>query len=368
MNPSFIVLFLLPSLRISGGNLEVVRLAAELRLRGTDARIISLWKHPNSIQSTDVPDISTIPIIYLSQLIPCKPRTPFDLLILMLRYRKYIKQLRIKIGSKSCAVVLTHYSTLLFAWLTPPEQRYCFLQGEEWRFVTRGPLQYVFRRAILFLYAHCQIITANMYLTTQIQSAGLKPVAETSIWANMDYATYLPTSERSIDLVMVLRKGYIKRLDLYMQLIATAKLSMGLTCAVITPEENIAKKVSDLVDICLLQPSREEMKALYQRSKVFVLFSEREGFGLPPLEAMGSGCVPFCRDSGGVRCYMTGALAQNLISLDAPFKEIQQRLYTLFADREELLRLSAKAQEIFMAGAKESAEKRQRSLSFLSFV
>lgn len=46
-------------------------------------------------------------------------------------------------------------------------------------------------------------------------------------------------------------------------------------------------------------PNQEEIPRLYQRSKVMIKLSESEGFCLPILEAMASGCLVATKDMGG---------------------------------------------------------------------
>ena len=50
--------------------------------------------------------------------------------------------------------------------------------------------------------------------------------------------------------------------------------------------------------------TREGAAEVIRRSALFLSFSEREGFGLPPLEAMAAGCVVIGFDGGGGREYL----------------------------------------------------------------
>lgn len=46
-------------------------------------------------------------------------------------------------------------------------------------------------------------------------------------------------------------------------------------------------------------PPQEEIPKIYQRAKILLKFSDSEGFGLPYLEGMASGCLVICNDAGG---------------------------------------------------------------------
>lgn len=50
---------------------------------------------------------------------------------------------------------------------------------------------------------------------------------------------------------------------------------------------------------CITNPPQEEIPLIYRRSKIFIKLSKSEGFCLPILEAMASGCLVITRDMGG---------------------------------------------------------------------
>jgi glycosyltransferase involved in cell wall biosynthesis len=285
--------------------------------------------------------------------------------LLMVLFLIYVWRAGIWRRGAKVKLVTTHYSTLPFGWFAPRLRRYCFLQDEEWLFVPDGMTRRILRSFILFCCASSRVVTSNEYISARISSAGIHPEAEARIWASSLFESKEVSRDRSIDIAMLLRHGSIKRLDLYLQLLHSAG-KKGRQFAVITCEDDIAETASKSAAVCLLRPSDEEMKTLYERSKLFVLLSDREGFGLPPLEAMGSGCVPVCRDSGGIRCYMKGPLKENVIPLDSPVEIVWERLDSLLADPRHLSDLSDMARTIFAEGARAAVEARSVALTLLS--
>jgi len=72
----------------------------------------------------------------------------------------------------------------------------------------------------------------------------------------------------------------------------------------------LSREITNSGDENFINPSREEIPKIYQRSKVTIKCSKSEGFGLPHLEAMASGSLLLTYDSGGnyfcedgVNCY-----------------------------------------------------------------
>ena len=165
---------------------------------------------------------------------------------------------------------------------------------------------------------------------------------------------------------MLLRSSGIKRLDLYRQALSLLRQDTSLRVAVITPDSSIAAELAAAHTEVYLRPSDEEMRALFARSRVFLLLSDVEGFGLPPLEAMGSGCVAACRDSGGVRCYMTGELAGLLFPLAEPVDQIVTTVASRI--RHASLPGEAYARQTFAEGLQASLATRKATVRRLQAV
>ncbi|WP_431259098.1 glycosyltransferase [Roseateles chitinivorans] len=92
------------------------------------------------------------------------------------------------------------------------------------------------------------------------------------------------------------------------------------------------------------------MRDLYARSTCFIHLSEHEGFGLPPLESMGAGCTPVCRDSGGVRAFMRdGPCADLLLPLSMPIEQVLARAEAVVRDPARIAR-RASARDHFQRG------------------
>lgn len=340
-----------PSLKISGGNREALRLASDLMRDGHAASILTMWASPHAMAPST-------PVERLSSWSPRALSAPAELPVLIHRFSRWLKLSRRGREARPDALIFTHYATLPLALSVPRDRRFFFVQDLEWNFVGSGIASRLLRLLVLSIYRTGRVISANSYLTKALSGEGLSVAVEAPIWADPSFAGDVD-GLRDIDFVMVLRKGAHKRLDLYLDLIARA-VRAGRRVAAITPEDDIAAQIGGTVAECLVRPSVPQMQQLYARSKCFVHLSEHEGFGLPPLEAMGSGCVPLCRDSGGVQAFMKGEPLSNLlIPLATRPDEFFERAQALVDDVVALARLRAEAKAVFDAGFDDCARARR---------
>lgn len=331
---------LLPSLKITGGNIEAIKLLDRLEELGDNLsknKVCVIWRTSNEIL---VPTQNLIPLSnWRSKII----NAIFQYPVLLINFYMVNR-------NSNSIWIFTHYSTLLFSLFVKKDKRFFFIQGLEWKFVQNIFISYILKKFIIRIIGKGKIITANQYLENVLTENGLSVHGNIAIWADKKYLS-LQSVGRPIDCIMVLRTGKIKRLDLYRDFIFKAHLEGGLTLAVITPDDAIFQEFRGLVDYCCLRPSMQEMMDLYSKSKVFIHLSDTEGFGLPPLEAMGSGCVPLCRDSGGVRVYMEnleqyGLLLPLIFNLDQIFK----KFINLLNNTNDLELLSKNSIDIFKSG------------------
>ena len=342
MSAKPLLLILTPSLRISGGNKEIVRLVQEMMANEQlDVVIASMWRHGSEV------DTGGLRVVHLLEAEPVASRALVQLPAITLAFRRLLSQLRSG-PERRVSLMLTHYSTYFLGWVAARTPRICFNQDMEWLFVPPGVRRSFLKRAILATNRRSAVVTTNAYVTQTYLSKGVQPLGEASIWADPKWVSSTLPQARDIDVLMLVRGSMIKRLDLYFEALSLFRTRTQLRVAVITPDAAVASRVrADVPDIYVL-PTDEELQSLYRRSKVFLLLSDVEGFGLPPLEAMGSGCVPACRDSGGVRCYMQGEFAELLFDLGTPVQQIVDTV----ADRVQSERLPSAeaAQRAFAAG------------------
>lgn len=347
------LIVLIPSLRISGGVQEALLLADRLRQRGVRVRIVTLWGTLKEFSHDG------LPVDRLSNFMAKRATAALQFPLLLKRFAAYLRQPDLA----GAAVMLTHFSTFPFAWLAYSRRWYCFNQDIEWMFVPRGIPRALLRRFILATSRRACVITTNSFIESKFADHGVASIAQVSIWADPFWlATDTTTPRRSVDVVMLLRKGRMKRLDLYLELLSRLRSRPEIISVVVTPDAEIHAKVLGMAARVLLHPSNSELRSLYADSRLFVSLSDTEGFGLTPLEAMGQGCIPLCRDSGGVRCYMTGPLEKNLVPLAEPINEICIRIEQLLSDLERLDCDSASAIAIFRRGVDQTDAHRRAAI------
>ena len=333
------ICILTPSLKTTGGNKELVRLAQDLVSAGADdVRIVAMWKTENEVAS------GRIPVFYLNDAKISRVQVFFGLLSALVSFRKLVAE----IGRANW--VLSHYLTYSLTPMISRSNRWFFVQDLEWNFVPTlfRPL---LRWAILGRLRQGRVLVANDYLGTKLHDFGVPVITTAAIWADKAFLGKLDRI-RDVDVVLMMRTGSHKRADLVKAFIAARDIQFPeMNIIVITPDDHLAQNfTTNSVTRVFIRPELPVMRDIYERSKIFLLLSDHEGFGLPPLESMGAGCVPLCRDAGGVRAYMRAELEANIMPLSLDVHTILNRVVMLLSNDQELSRQRATSIRIFREG------------------
>ena len=344
------LIVLVPALKITGGIKEIVKLAQDAQALGANVHIIAMWR------TRDQVFCDNIEVEYISNSSISLKRVIVELPLVMLR----LGHRALRSGRTSW--LLSHYATYLVVPFVRTPRLWFFVQDLEWTFVP-SRLRPLLRRFIATCLARGQVLTANRYLSSELTAQKIKVVSTLPIWASSAFSGSMDVP-RDIDVVMIIRRGSHKRVELALDILALSSIRHPqLRIAVITPnDEFIPELPMGRGIITLLRPSIREMRQLYERSKLFLLVSEHEGFGLPPLEAMGSGCVPICSDAGGVRAYMQDELRDNIFSLDLDAAAIIDLVAARLDDEPRLSHQRMAARRIFDHGL-QSADARRIHLA-----
>jgi len=318
---------------------------------GADAETLLMWRSAHE----GVPLSGRV--IALSEWPARWQRAGWQWPVIAWRFRRL---LRSREGTVQRVWLFTHYVTVPLAFLVPRPERCFFVQDLEWRFAGKGWLSLVLKNLLKMAYARGQVVVANAYLKEALESEGVKVSGMYPIWGGDRFAQpEQPGRDRDVDLLCIIRKGIAKRADLYFELIKKVRSWDEKTSIhVILTDADFQEQARDLgVDVSMnLGP--DQMAALYNRAKVFVLLSDHEGFGLPPLEAMGAGCVPLCRQAGGTAAYMVDALERLHVPLESSVDEVAGLLREILTSKAELQGLSDASRRIFEKGRNQAMASR----------
>lgn len=296
---------ILPSLKTSGGILNAIELCKELNNNGIDTDLLIMWKCKNPVPTYSISQK------YLSNFRTNIILSPIHIILLFLKFL-FKKE-------NNTNYIFTHYSTLPLS-MAVKNKYTIFNQGVEWEFVSNPIIKNFFKKIVLSFYRKGNVITINSFIQKKLIENGINSKLK-PLWASEFFYTSEITIKKDIDILIFPRKGYVKRLDLYIEFIK--KINNKLKILAITPDESIKEIFKGNVTEVLFNPTQKEIKNAYQKSKIILFLSENEGFGLPPAEAMGSGCIPICRNSGGPQSYMNGLLKEYLIPLNISIEQIK---------------------------------------------
>lgn len=202
-------------------------------------------------------------------------------------------------------VLANHFVTALAAALARPfsETSVVYLvQDLEYRFY-RWPLSWLARLACHLTFRLPELLPANPYLEQELRRRGITTRTGLALGPAPAFLRMpVQSPERTIDVLMFLRRGRHKRLDRYRS-IARALHARGRSLAAIAPEAALFEELPVPLAARLVPTDDAEIIGLMDRCRTLLLASEHEGFALPPLEAMARGLPVVLFPCGGPASY-----------------------------------------------------------------
>jgi glycosyltransferase involved in cell wall biosynthesis len=332
------IILILPTLKISGGAYEAINFISNFLGPACEVCILVMWHEKNSISLDD-----EIQIIQLSGFRPSRVLALFQMPIIIFNAAKYL------CFSRKCSqVFMTHWSTLWAKFFTHRSNAYVLVQGEEWKF-GNAFFQKLIYQFVTVIYRRTRLIAFSESLEHQLHEMNIEVFKRYPIWA--DPVFLKSQKEKVYDFVFMLRKGTVKRPDLTLRGIRyISRFVPSCRIIVIFTDEEFRSRLTDLGVNIAYAPNKSQIASLFSESWLLLFFSESEGFGLPPLEAMGCGCVPLCRDSIGPRFYMKGRLQKLLVKLDVSVDDICDYALSLLRDKNKLDCIAGDSRDIFLRG------------------
>lgn len=297
-------------------------------------------------------------------------RNPLGIAFGVLTYIPFLLSLalriyRISLNQQDSAVILTHFSTLPLAFLLKLVRSRVrvinFYQAKEWKFFG-GQILPGFIRTISFLsfYFSDIIVYANKYLESIPSDLGFASVENRRslhsvssrhivypIWCDerfVDSAArcFKPPLIREYDVAFCVRSGYPKNPSAYFEFSHLSHKSPDPLRLVAFGPSN----TSFLADISRLDNVQTEydcnfttIAEILSNSRMFLVLSRHEGFGLTALEAMAFGCVPLVLDNGGCSNFLSGYPELILPQNSSPIT-ILERANVILGDVDNLACLS----------------------------
>lgn len=336
------IFFILPSLKDGGGT----RVFLELANRLSDVFEVSILYPNNSEEHTHFYINNNIKQVSIG-----KPKkSKIGKLLNLFKLVRYINY-----HSKKAIIIYTDPFFSIIANRVHSHNKYRFIQADDYTIfddgliLGQGLVLKIYKILTRYSYSYnvCHVFNSKFVYSQYIEISKRPDVLcnIVSPGINSLFLTEPYPRNKLVNICLVARRHPLKGLDIF---IKTYRLLSDEIKSLIGHIFLISHDDLSDFDTCgmsIIKPKSDiEIANIYRSSDIFISTSLREGFGLPPIEAMGCGCATIISDSGGVNEY---AIANQNCLMYAPLDSIglMRCIEYLISDKTLREKLSIEGQE-----------------------
>jgi glycosyltransferase involved in cell wall biosynthesis len=195
---------------------------------------------------------------------------------------------------------VTYFPVRIAAFLRRAPHVY-FVQDIESKY--RGPIGSLLNLFCRLSYHDNNIIAANEYLRRRLREEFGASSQSIDIGPGVPFFTQKRTTEHKLyDVIYFLRREPWKGLERFAEIQRLA--AGGITFLCLSQDQELLAAITGPSVTCFKPKDDAELISQMDRARLFLLTSFKEGFGLPPLEAMARGIPPVLFPCGGPDLYM----------------------------------------------------------------
>jgi len=194
---------------------------------------------------------------------------------------------------------VTYLPVRLAAILRRAEYAY-FVQDIESKYT--GVAGMVLNAVCSWSYRDRRIIAANPWLSRELSTRYVQPCASVSIGpSEAFYRIAVEDASPDFDIVYFARREPWKGLDRFLSFLEQS--GDRFRALIVSQDTGLLESLAGPNRVCVRPSCDEELVGYLDRGKVFLFTSRKEGFGLPPLEAMARGLAVVLFPSDGPQQY-----------------------------------------------------------------
>ncbi len=338
------IIFLLPSIKISGGNRVIIEIANKLINKNIQVDLV----YPNNSDKTSQ-TFFIDPRINIKSVGNFK-NNKLKKLLNLLEMFFYINH-----EYENENVIITDPIMSIFSPIIKNNRLFRYIQADD--YIIFDDLYLLKSKFLLKIYKNLTKISYNYQNITFlfnskytydrfIQVSNRKDVPLKLVHPAINHKIFFNQKIRNpneFNICIIARKHPLKGFKDFVEVYHNIKNKINIDNVYVLSPDDLTE--FNLDNMIVIKPKNDEEIAYYMnKSHVFISTSWWEGFGLPPLEAMACGCAVVLTNAGGVNEYAKPNL--NCLMFEPKnTKELEKLILYLYNNRDVIERLSKEGEK-----------------------